>query len=190
MTPASPTAAPNAKGAADQNDRLQALNDRQKDLEGRLNQAQKDADKARVSDLEKQLADVKDELASTKTNAAADLAAADRQRAHDVARAQAQAANQAPPANTKYRRVEFQVATNDTAEIAPGISVDITRTDAMDQRFSGKVFAPEGRTITLREQSANSPVVFFARNGTDRYELVIKTVKNDSVSGYVLLPTG
>src|SRR5438128_472885 len=67
MAPAQPTTTRNAKD----DERMQALNDRQKDLETRLNQAQKDSNRARVADLEKQLADVKNELASTQANAAA-----------------------------------------------------------------------------------------------------------------------
>ncbi len=197
-----PAAPANAKSEREQNERVQALTDRQKDLESRLNDArqaqaqqqqaqsqqqqaqqQRDAERAKIADLEKQLADVKNELASTTANAAADRAVAEKQ----LAAADRQVAQ--ATANSRFKRVDFDVPTNANQEVTPGISVNVLRTDPDEQRFSGSVwFAPDNRAIPMRGQSANKSVIFFSRNG-GRYELVIKNVRDDSVSGYVLIPT-
>jgi len=198
-TPAPAQAKPNAA----LNERLQTLNDRAKDLEARLDQASqsKDSDRAKVADLEKQLANTKSELAATQAETNRQLAVAqaesDRQAAAQadtsrqlngverrVARDQRDRA-----ANAQSRRVTFEVTDNKTEEIAPGVSITVIRTDPVDQRFTARVvYQPDGRTFMMRDQNVNSPLVFFSKNGNDRFELVINAVKDGAAAGYVLVP--
>ncbi len=179
-----------------------------------------DSDRTKVADLEKQLADTRKELAATQDETNRQLAAAqaeaDRQRnelaatqaeanrqKNDLAAAQADTNRQLNgverrmardqrdrAANVQSRRVAFEVTTDKTQEIAPGVSITVMRTDPDGQRFTARVFyQPDGRAFMMRDQKVNSPLVFFSKNGSDRFELVINAVKDGEAEGYVLVPT-
>jgi hypothetical protein len=47
---------------------------------------------------------------------------------------------------------------------------------------------PDRRTIWLRGQGAQEPVVFYGTRDGKRRELVITNVAKNSVSGYLILP--
>lgn len=86
-------------------------------------------------------------------------------------------------------RVDFEVTRNHNQEIADGVSLNVTRTDISHRRVSGWMWVmPDRRTIWLRAQGAQQPVVFYGSQDGKRRELVITNVTKDSVTGYVLLP--
>jgi hypothetical protein len=95
-----------------------------------------------------------------------------------------------PPAaghNSGPRRVRFEVLKSHRRELAPGISMGLTRTDVAGLRVDGWMWVmPDRRTIRLRHQRALEPVIFY-RGGRKR-ELVITKVSVNSVSGYLIVP--
>ena len=86
-------------------------------------------------------------------------------------------------------RMDFEVTRNHSRQLSDGISLGITRTDGSHRRASGWMWVmPERRTIWLRDQGAQQPVVFYGYQDGQRRELVITNVTRDSVTGYLLLP--
>jgi predicted transcriptional regulator len=86
------------------------------------------------------------------------------------------------------KRVDFEVTKNHSRDLGDGISLGITGTNVSHRRVTGWMWVmPDRRTIWLRDQGAQEPVVFYARDGK-RKELVITNVTRDSITGYLLLP--
>jgi hypothetical protein len=86
-------------------------------------------------------------------------------------------------------RVDFEVTRNHNQEIAGGVSLNITGTDLSHRRITGWMWVmPDRRTIWLRAQGAQQPVVFYGCQDGKRRELVITNVTKDSATGYLLLP--
>jgi sortase A len=86
-------------------------------------------------------------------------------------------------------RVTFEVSKGHSRPLSPGISLGLTATDAIDHRASGWIWVmPDRRTIWLRNQSAQQPVIFYGHLDGKQRELVITRVDHNSVAGYLLLP--
>jgi sortase A len=93
------------------------------------------------------------------------------------------------PSDSGDRRVSFSVSTQHSRELAPGISLGVTRTDATDRRVDGWMWVmPDRRTIWLRSQRARQPVVFYGAQDGRRRELVITAVTRNSIAGYLVVP--
>jgi hypothetical protein len=87
------------------------------------------------------------------------------------------------------QRVSFEITKNHSQELAPGISLGITGTDVLYRRATGWMWVmPDRRTIWLRRQGAQEPVIFYGVQDGKRRELVITNVAQNSVTGYLLLP--
>lgn len=87
------------------------------------------------------------------------------------------------------QRVGFEVTKNHSQELAPGISLGITGTDVLYRRATGWMWVmPDRRTIWLRRQGAQEPVIFYGAQDGKRRELIITNVAKNSVTGYLLLP--
>jgi LPXTG-site transpeptidase (sortase) family protein len=98
----------------------------------------------------------------------------------------------APPQHIKSHatpvKVIFNVSTNHSRQLAPGISFGVTDTDPGRQRMNGWLWLmPDRRSVFLRDQSTKSPVVFYAYESGKRHELVILSVSPNSVTGYLSL---
>jgi sortase A len=92
--------------------------------------------------------------------------------------------------NAAIRKLPFSVSTNHSRELAPGISIGLTRTDAAGHRVDGWMWVMADRkTIWLREQSARQPVVFYGARDGRRRELVITAVTKNSMAGYLMIPS-
>jgi predicted transcriptional regulator len=86
------------------------------------------------------------------------------------------------------KRVDFEVTRNHSRDLGDGISLGITGTDVSHRRVTGWMWVmPDRRTIWLRGQGAQQPVVFYGVRDGKRKELVITNVTRDSISGYLLL---
>src|SRR5258708_10250569 len=86
-------------------------------------------------------------------------------------------------------RVDFEAGINHSRELAPGITLQVNRTNVGYQRFEGWVFLmPDRRTIWVHNQGAQQPVEFYSREDGRPRELVITRVTKYSVVGYLLLP--
>jgi predicted nucleic acid-binding Zn-ribbon protein len=87
------------------------------------------------------------------------------------------------------QRVDFEAGINHSRELAPGITLQVNRTNVGYQRFEGWVFLmPDRRTIWVRDQGVQRPVEFYSREDGRPRELVITRVTKYSVVGYLLLP--
>ena len=89
------------------------------------------------------------------------------------------------------KRVDFEVSRNHSRQLTDEVSLGVTATDITHRRVSGWMWVlPDRRTVWLRGQGAQEPVVFYGYHDGKRRELVITNVAKDSVSGYLLLPAG
>lgn len=92
-------------------------------------------------------------------------------------------------AQVDRRRVDFEVNRNHSRELAPGISLGITKTNVAYRRFDGWLWLmPDRKTVWVRSQSAHRPVVFYSKEDSRPRELVITHVTKDAAVGYLLLP--
>ena len=87
------------------------------------------------------------------------------------------------------RRVDFEVTKNHSRELVPGISLGVTGTNPEYRQVSGWMWVmPDRRTIWLKNQGSQEPVVFYGNADGRKRELVITNVSKNSVTGYLLLP--
>lgn len=89
----------------------------------------------------------------------------------------------------EVERVNFEARRNSVQEIVPGVSLKVTKTNVSYQRFNGWAWLlPDRRTLWIRNQNVEQPVVFYRKETGERYELVVTDVSKDFVLGYVLRP--
>jgi hypothetical protein len=87
------------------------------------------------------------------------------------------------------KRVDFEVTRNHTQQLTDDLSLGVTGTDVTHRRVTGWMWVmPDRRTIWLKKQGAQEPVVWYGTRDGKRREVVITNVAKNSVSGYVLLP--
>jgi hypothetical protein len=87
------------------------------------------------------------------------------------------------------KRVDFEVTRHHSQQLTEDVSLGVTGTDVSHRRVSGWMWVmPDRRTIWLRGQGAQQPVVFYGTQDGKRRELVITNVAENSVSGYLILP--
>jgi sortase A len=87
------------------------------------------------------------------------------------------------------KRVTFEVSKGHSRQVSPGISLGLTGIGLSRLRVNGWIWVmPDRRTIWLRDQGTQEPVVFYGHLDGRRRELVITRVTTNSVIGYVLVP--
>jgi len=155
----------------------------------------RDADQVQIADLQNELTQLRQQMAQ-QTEQFSNRLAEDRSGAEQkiavVAAAQERERNDLDGLNRKLavRRIDFEVDKGRNVELAPGISLEISGTDVAYRRVSGWMWVlPDRRTIWLREQGAQEPVVFYGNHDGKKRELVITSVTNKSAVGYLLVPT-
>lgn len=95
------------------------------------------------------------------------------------------------PRTVGPRRVAFQVAGSHSRQLAPGISLGLSWTDPGRHLVNGWMWLmPERRTIWLRNQPVDKPVVFYGYSDGRERKLVLTRVTANSVAGYLVLPQG
>ena len=88
-------------------------------------------------------------------------------------------------------RVNFEVSKGRVTQITPGISFSLTGVDLSYHRVTGWMWVmPDRRTVWLRKQSTQEPVIFYGHDDGKRRELVITDLTKNSMVGYLLLPKG
>jgi sortase A len=86
------------------------------------------------------------------------------------------------------RTVSFEVNEGHSRELAPGISFGLSSADAAGHLVNGWMWLmPDRRTIWLRNQSIDQPIVFYSGYDGRRRELRITRVTRGGVAGYLLL---
>lgn len=90
-----------------------------------------------------------------------------------------------------HRRLDFELAKKNTRELAPGVSLRVTGTDVRRQQIDGWVWLmPDRRTLWVRDLGLQQPLIFYHKDSDDPSQLVITRVTKDAVIGYLLLPAG
>ena len=86
------------------------------------------------------------------------------------------------------KRVDFEITRNHSQQLTDDLSLGITGTDVNHRSVTGWMWVlPDRRTIWLRKQAAQQPVIYYGYHDGKRRELVITNVAKNSVSGYLLL---
>ena len=94
-----------------------------------------------------------------------------------------------PAPKPTIRKVSFEVTAAHPREVAPGILIGLSSTDASGQRANGWLnVAPEHLTIWLHNQAVNQPLVFGRSHDGQPRELMLTSVTPDSMAGYLLQP--
>lgn len=135
-----------------------------------------EAERARLGQLHEEVAaarvDARRELAGVRE----DLARGD-QRVEELARV------------LDRERVDFEMDQDSTRELAGGVSLRITSTNVSHQKVKGWMWLlPDRKTLWIRELGIQQAFVFYRRDGSGPSELVITSVGDGSVAGYLLLP--
>jgi len=165
----------------------QELDQRTQELAVRLSRAEaaQQNDRVRMTMLEKEVESAHQELAAFRQ--------AHQQQLASLRRGEAADHNELVSINHLLQtdQVSFEAEKNRNEDIVPGVSLRVTGTDVRYQRFSGYIwFAPDRRTIWIRGQGAERPVVFYSGSNSQAYELVVTRVNKNGTVGYLLLPSG
>jgi len=87
------------------------------------------------------------------------------------------------------KRVDFEVTKDHGREVAPGINLEVNKTDVSYQRVSGSVWtSPDRHTTWLRQLKVQEPVFLTSFADGRTRELVITRVNKTGAIGYVLMP--
>jgi peptidoglycan hydrolase CwlO-like protein len=167
--------------------RLAGLESNQKETSGHVNQ------------LEEQIAGLKREIATMReqSSASAEKITAIQQeqqaRGGDIARLDEkvgshQTALDSISSRGERKRVEFQLSKRKAEQIAPGIFLAISHTDAGKQQVDGTLQFGDARALTIRSQEIQKPVSFYTTDETRPSELVFTEVTKNGVSGYLVMP--
>jgi DNA repair exonuclease SbcCD ATPase subunit len=172
--------------------RLQAELDQQGQVvNARLNnvESMQSQDRAQLAQLNDQL---RDQVASLQEQ----LTAAQENTGRDLANMQDQVSNNEGNLNTLAQQLHrdkmtFETGKNSPTELAPGVTLTVLNTDVSYQRFRGYVtLTHEGKTLWLNNLSANEAVDLYSQTNSHPYSLIVTSVSNDGVVGYLLLPAG
>ena len=86
-------------------------------------------------------------------------------------------------------RIDFELNKGQAKELVPGISLRISGTNPMYQRYRGSLWLlQDRRTLWLRDQSVHETVRFFSKETAEPYELVLTDVTKKAAVGYLLVP--
>jgi chaperonin cofactor prefoldin len=185
------------RSAAELFDRVEVeLRDQIDGIKGKVARLEvsRDADRVQIADLQNELSalrnqmaaeteELKDRLAKSGSGTEGKLAALEAFEQRD--RQEMEFLNR----QLAVRRIDFEVDKGHNYELAPGISLEISGTDVAYRRVTGWMWVlPDHRTIWLRQQDAQQPVVFYSNQDGKKRELVITGVTHKSAVGYLLLP--
>jgi len=96
----------------------------------------------------------------------------------------AQAITQAASFEAPVEKGTFFLSKRHSRQLAPGISIGLDDTDATSKQVQGWLWImPDRRTIWLRDQPAEDPLVFY-QDG-ERRELLITKVTDTAIKGYL-----
>jgi hypothetical protein len=160
----------------------------------RLESSNSDAN-TQVADLRRELGQVRSEMAQQEN----DLRAVRREMRNDAVTLQLANLKNSEERDRKdvnsiinsldLRRVAFEAKKNQNLQLAPGVSLKVTGTDVEHRRVNGWMWLmPDRRTLWLRGQNTQEPIIFYGYQDGKKRELVITNVTKNDVTGYLLLP--
>ena len=160
-------------------------------VDARLNNVE-----SRQSQDRAQLAQLNDQLRNQVSSLQEQLTAEQENTGRDLANMQDQVSNTEGNLHTLAQQLHrdkltFETGKNSPTELAPGVTLTVLHTDVSYQRFRGYVtLTHEGKTLWLSNLSANEAVDLYSKTNSHPYSLIVTTVSNDGVVGYLLLPAG
>lgn len=141
------------------------------------------ADRTQLAQLEDQLTQARAELETTRADYAHQIAALREQQGEEHQEL-ASLSNSLPT-----RQVTFEVQKNQTSEVIPGVSFQLTKTDVERQRFDGFIESLAGhQRVSVQSQGVRSPVVFFPSEHNKACVMVVTSVDQKGAVGYLLIP--
>ena len=143
-----------------------------------LLESSQEAERARLAQLQEDLESTRVEGRRELASVRQDLVRGD-QRVEELARV------------IDRERVDFELDEGRTRELANGVSLRITGTNVSHQKVKGWLWLlPDRKTLWIRDLGIQQAMVFYRKDGGGPNELVITSVQDGSVSGYLLLPNG
>jgi len=88
-------------------------------------------------------------------------------------------------------KVAFELTLHHSAEVAPGVTVEIDRANPSFSYVNGWMrVMPEDRTFWLRRKNVNEPLIFYSATDKDtkHFELVLTAMRGRAVKGYLVVP--
>jgi hypothetical protein len=164
---------------------LKGLSQQTSVLQAQLTQlvSARSADQVHLAQVEEQLSDARNELEAARTDFASQVAALREQQG--VEHRELTSLSDSLPT----RQATFEAQKNHEFEVAPGVSFQLTKTDVRHQRFDGTIAsAPDHQKVSVQSQGIRTPVVFFPAERGKAYMMVVTSVNQKGVSGYVLIP--
>lgn len=171
--------------AASQKQRAE-LDQRTAALKSQINEvaSRQRADQIHMAKLDEKMASQHQELASARESSSQQIASLQQQQLS----AQGQIASINDALSTD--EVNFEAEKNQDTEIVPGVSLHLTGTDISHQRYAAWVWLAGSRhRIWVRQQTVETPLVFYPKAGEEAYELVVTRVNPGDVAGYMLVPS-
>jgi hypothetical protein len=143
------------------------------------------ADQARLTQVEAELVRERTQLEAARADYAHELASI-REQQGQANRELASISSSLPT-----RQISFSLRKNQSAEIAPGVSFLLTKTDSGHQRFDGWIESTPGKQrVSVQNQGVRNPVVFFPAQDGRAYVLVVTSINEQGAGGYLMIPAG
>jgi cell division protein FtsB len=181
----------------DFNQTFQAIQSRLTGLESNQHEASE-----RVTQLQEQIAGLKQELASMREESTAAAARVkqlqDEQQTRSTAAlasldqkmASQQTSLDSLSSRMDRKRIDFDLPKRQTEQIVPGIYLTIRRTDAGKQELDGTLqLGAESQMLPIRAQGIQKPIMFYTGSEQRPIELVFTQVTKDGVRGHVMMPS-
>lgn len=87
------------------------------------------------------------------------------------------------------QRVDFNLPNSQPRQIAPGITLLVSRVDVKKQQFDGLLmFGADAKNLILRRHDTQDPIAFHAAGDNRPVELVVTQVSKNGASGYLVMP--
>ncbi|MGD0224169.1 MAG: hypothetical protein ABSF71_17710 [Terriglobia bacterium] len=145
--------------------------------------SERNADQLHLAQVEAQLSQARNELETARTDFASQVAALREQQGQEH-RELASLSDSLPT-----HQVAFEALKNHQDEVIPGVSFQLTKTDVRHQRFDGTIAsAPGNQRVSVQSQGVRTPVVFFPSEQGKAYVMVVTSINQNGVTGYLLIP--
>ena len=145
--------------------------------------SERTADQVHLAQVEERLSQARNELEAARSDFSSQFAALRAQQGvehHELA---------SLSDSLPTRQVAFEAQKNHDYEVIPGVSFQLTKTDVRHQRFDGIIAsAPDHQKVSVQSQSVRTPVVFFPEDQGKACMMVVTSVNQKGVTGYLLIP--
>jgi hypothetical protein len=143
--------------------------------------------RAELERVRRDLADSQHEVADLRHDTSQDI--------HDVRAANDQTADRLDgrlgqlERDHRDQRIDFEISKDRSTHLLPGVTVSVESTDVEHQRYNGWVWLlQDRRTVWVRNQASQTPVLIFPKAGGPPLRLVVNQVNHRDVTGYLLVP--